>query len=270
MDWIDQYSGNLLACGDDLVSYLTIAGAEADLFRTDYLGVDLIAGDVRELIGGQTAPRVVEDVGWIITPLVDEWIAYGGCPRINDFDAIVPREGRYREAEFTDAAGNPGVYEYAAAVVDHNSPHEARHLVVLPYDLLTVFTAPGWTPPQGYGGWSARDVLLHSVLSHWGDWPPPPGVAPDAPLTVRQYPNPFNPATTIALDLPRSGEVRVKIFDVRGQLVRTLLDERLTAGHHEIVWNGTDGRGAAAASGVYFYELRAAGEVRVGKLALIK
>ena len=57
---------------------------------------------------------------------------------------------------------------------------------------------------------------------------------------------------------------------VRGRLVAKLVDELRPAGYHAVVWDGTDNLGSAAASGIYFYEARTAGEVRVGKMTLVK
>ena len=65
--------------------------------------------------------------------------------------------------------------------------------------------------------------------------------------------------------------MRVEIFSVRGELVRTLLDGvTCDAGAHPVVWEGDNNQGSKVASGVYFYEVRAAGEQRVGKLTLVK
>ncbi len=70
------------------------------------------------------------------------------------------------------------------------------------------------------------------------------------------YPNPFNPATTVRFTLARSGPVRVAIYDVRGRLVRRLVDQHLPAGTHEHTWRGTDLAGEAVASGIYVLRLQ--------------
>jgi flagellar hook assembly protein FlgD len=84
------------------------------------------------------------------------------------------------------------------------------------------------------------------------------------------YPNPFNPRTTLRLDLPASLPVLLTIHDAGGRRVSTLVDERLAAGRHEIPWLGTDAAGRGLPSGLYFYRL-AAGERREGgKMLLLK
>jgi hypothetical protein len=90
-------------------------------------------------------------------------------------------------------------------------------------------------------------------------------------LTLRQnYPNPFNPATTIAFWLPEKVEVVLAVFDVDGSLVKTLVAGLLNTGIKEYVWDGTDSRGNAVSSGVYFYQLRAGGEELTKKLVILK
>jgi len=278
--WFAQGGKNAFMTGDNLVSGLHDAGAQGDAFVAGYLGVVLQAENIHDLIGAQKSPQVAAITGNGIIDRVPRWIAYGGCPRWFRayghsaglfFDAVETSPDAVRLAEYTDPAGNPGVYPYAAAVYHHRPDQNAR-VVMMPVDFMYLYNQPGWAPPAGYEGIAARAIILEDVLTFFGESGSsiPVSVAPDAPLRVTQYPNPFNPATTIALDLPRAGDVSLKIYNLRGALVRTLLDERLAAGHHEIVWNGTDDRGATVASGVYFSEVKAAGEERVHKLALIK
>ncbi|MBE0567563.1 MAG: hypothetical protein IH621_16530 [Krumholzibacteria bacterium] len=83
-------------------------------------------------------------------------------------------------------------------------------------------------------------------------------------------PNPFNPRTTIAFDLAAASAVRLEIFDVRGRLVRSLVDEVLPAGRHAAVWDGADGGGRPAASGLYFCRLRADDYESVMKMTMIR
>ena len=83
-------------------------------------------------------------------------------------------------------------------------------------------------------------------------------------------PNPFNPATTISFQMPRSGEVALRVFDPAGRLVRTLVAGRLEAGSHSAPWDGTDAGGRALGSGVYLYKFSALGETLTGRMTLIR
>jgi hypothetical protein len=73
----------------------------------------------------------------------------------------------------------------------------------------------------------------------------------------QNYPNPFNPSTTISFDIPVSSSVTLRVLNVIGQEVRTLVQGTLSQGRHEVVWNGVDDAGRALASGIYFYDLNA-------------
>lgn len=89
-------------------------------------------------------------------------------------------------------------------------------------------------------------------------------------LSLASYPNPFNPSTTLHLDLPRGGHARLEVFDVSGRHVTTLVDRELPAGSSEVVWHGQDARGQAVSSGVYFARLVHGGEQARQRLLLVK
>jgi hypothetical protein len=83
------------------------------------------------------------------------------------------------------------------------------------------------------------------------------GQIPTPPLALRQnFPNPFNPSTTIEFSLPTTGPVSLIVYDVLGRRVRTLVAGQQPAGTHRIVWDATNDRGGRIASGVYFYILK--------------
>jgi len=69
------------------------------------------------------------------------------------------------------------------------------------------------------------------------------------------YPNPFNPETTIKFNLPYSDNVTIEIFNIRGQKVRRLLDGHMNSGVHSVVWDGKNDAGNATSSGLYFYKM---------------
>ena len=84
------------------------------------------------------------------------------------------------------------------------------------------------------------------------------------------YPNPFNPSTTIAFELPRDMRVQLAVYDVRGNLVATLLNENVAAGRREVLWNGRDRSGQSVASGVYLYQLVTPDGNLAGRMLLSK
>ncbi len=84
------------------------------------------------------------------------------------------------------------------------------------------------------------------------------------------YPNPFNPSTTISYQLPEPESVKLEIFDVLGRHVRTLVDKPQSAGNHSVVWDGRDQRGQKVASGIYIYSMKAGSFFDRRKLLLLK
>ena len=108
--------------------------------------------------------------------------------------------------------------------------------------------------------------------------PASPGTAtaiddPVIPKTFALYqnvPNPFNPATTIRYNVPGGGDVTLRIYDVTGALVRTLIDGAQTPGEQHVTWHGDDDTGRHVASGVYFYRLTAPGFSKTRKMVLLQ
>jgi len=86
----------------------------------------------------------------------------------------------------------------------------------------------------------------------------------------QNVPNPFNPTTAISFVLPKSGRVRLSVYDLRGALVATLLDGVSPAGRRSVPWDGRGRDGRKAASGEYFYRLQTPGGVRTRKMILLK
>ena len=84
------------------------------------------------------------------------------------------------------------------------------------------------------------------------------------------YPNPFNPETNISFDMPQAGPARLDIYNVKGQLVKTLFDGTAAFGRNSMIWNGTDNSGSAVTSGVYFYRLTTTGHSETRKMMLMK
>jgi hypothetical protein len=86
----------------------------------------------------------------------------------------------------------------------------------------------------------------------------------------QNFPNPFNPETTIKYQLAESAPVQLRIYNIVGQVVRTLVSEQQAAGRYQIRWNGTDDRGVAVSSGIYFYQVSAGKFQDVKRLMLLK
>lgn len=98
----------------------------------------------------------------------------------------------------------------------------------------------------------------------------PIGATPERFSVGPNYPNPFNPKTTLRFALPAAAHTTVRVYDVSGRLVKTLVDETLAAAVHTVEWTGRDAAGREVAAGVYFYRIRSGEHEHVGQMALIK
>jgi len=93
---------------------------------------------------------------------------------------------------------------------------------------------------------------------------------PRVPKLAQNYPNPFNVQTVIPYSLSCETDVKLEVFNVLGQKVRTLFRGKQYSGGHEVVWDGRGDDGEALASGVYFYRLEAGGVVLARKALLLR
>lgn len=150
-----------------------------------------------------------------------------------------------------DTPGSPGIG------ADTDPPHAGRSLYYL--------TSTGWQSLP------TIDIMITAYVSE-----DPVGIdhpIGQAPLTFdlkQNYPNPFNPTTEIAFQVPRQSEVRIEIYNLLGQKVRTLLNERREPGYYEVVWDGRNEGGAQVSSGVYLYRMVAGDYMRVRKMILMR
>ncbi|NOX38387.1 MAG: T9SS type A sorting domain-containing protein [Calditrichaeota bacterium] len=87
---------------------------------------------------------------------------------------------------------------------------------------------------------------------------------------LQNFPNPFNPSTTIEYQLPRGGEVTIAIYDIRGREVRKLTFHKQKAGKYRLTWDGRNNHGHPVASGMYFYQIRFEGNILTRKMLLIR
>jgi hypothetical protein len=266
--WFALGGRDLFLTGDDLASSLYGSGSAARTFLEDRMGVTFQDTDVRDNIGGQVAPLVVRTASNPVFTTADSWIAYGGCLSVNDFDRVVPYGGAIRLAQFTAPDGVTTPYPHAAAILN---VHGSGRIVSMSHDLSFVVHPDVKSPaPLGH-----RTRLLQDVLDYFGV-PNCQGTGasdvPDAAgaFAVSAHPNPFNPRVSVDWTLPRPGHLTVKVFDVRGALVRTLHDAVVTATVGRLVWDGRDDGERGVPSGLYFVETRADGAVDVRKVTLLR
>jgi len=147
---------------------------------------------------------------------------------------------------------------YRPRTIDLLDTFSWNDTVLLRFRLYSDGYVNGW-------GWAIDNLVIQDNAV------PAPDHTPSASVNLAQnVPNPFNPSTTISFSVPNEARVKLQVFDVRGHLVRNLMDEIRPAGEQSVVWNGRDERGAGVASGVYFYRLDTGGKSLQKRMLLIK
>ncbi|MFH1279567.1 MAG: FlgD immunoglobulin-like domain containing protein [Candidatus Eisenbacteria bacterium] len=174
--------------------------------------------------------------------------------------------GRERGAGAADGSG--GIVRYdaergrASAFWFSAERGGADEALLLRVEGTDPVVTPRWIEVAGVRGERIRMSLQGTDLAAG---PPPARVAIEGIV-----PNPFNPRTTVRFALPAKGRATVRVHDVRGARVRTLTDEVMKAGRHEVVWEGRNDGGREAASGVYFVRVETAEGAATARMVLIR
>lgn len=257
---------NLLLAGDNLSYDLVVNGTGISNFLSCTAGATYIRDGWEGAPQDTLQPVVVGAPGTKLAP--DPFPIDGGCPGLNQFDALAP----------AICAGGTGrnwlLYpnQLAAAVERRaalGSPGGDSVRAVTAGFSFAVMMSP-----------AQRNLFLWRTVHEEFEEPYcsiPTAVLPSAPSApaalaklLGAAPNPFNPETKIRFELSRGARVRLLIFDVRGSRVRTLLDAPRPAGHHEVGWDGRDEQGRAVATGMYFCRLEADDTSQSRKLTLLR
>jgi hypothetical protein len=159
--------------------------------------------------------------------------------------------------------------------VDTSSTYKSFHVPIIypgaqmPNNVVVTFsiTGPDYMGPT-IGTWALVDsVSIGPVATAVGPMVSSP---PESFSLSQNYPNPFNPVTKIDYTLPEAADAKLEIYNVRGQRVRTLVNDHLPAGVHFIHWDSRDMYGQSVAAGIYFYRLQAGPRTLTRKMLLLK
>jgi hypothetical protein len=271
--------GGIYFSGDDLAQELNgMTTMSSQQFKNVYMPHTLITGDHSTLLS-LSPMGIGEGAGTGIPPSVglfdhgppegmDTIVVYGGCPILTDFDVIAPVgsatiEMCYDPANEDDDT-NPAVIKFdtlnslgnrVATVLSGFSVHNIRD------------DRPQGIPDLADHLWDILTYVPGGLL------PEPVTVTPDLQYVndlSQNFPNPFNPSTTIKYSIKERGHVSLKIYNVAGQLVRTLASREMKPGAHKETWNGVSNAGTPVSSGVYFYKLTAKDYSETKKMVMLK
>lgn len=118
-----------------------------------------------------------------------------------------------------------------------------------------------------------RDIFLGNVIDFFGivnAVEEPVETLPKAFALKQNFPNPFNPITSIAFEMPTAENVCLTIYNILGQSVKTLVNDQRSAGRYTILWDGRDDAGLTVGSGVYFYRMQAGSFTKTAKMVFLK
>ncbi|MCH7548923.1 MAG: T9SS type A sorting domain-containing protein [Candidatus Krumholzibacteriota bacterium] len=171
--------------------------------------------------------------------------------------------------EFTATSDERGFVQHVSGGGRYTFRYQADAMSGSSENVTIYFEAPGFFPDTlvtsvDYGSELCVDAELLPIPTSVDTGTPLPNAL------YANYPNPFNPTTTIRFDMQTAATVKLSVYNIQGALVRTLVVGERGAGIHEEVWDGRDNGGRLVASGVYFYRLEMSGFVRTRKMLLVK
>ncbi|MCH7549200.1 MAG: T9SS type A sorting domain-containing protein [Candidatus Krumholzibacteriota bacterium] len=266
--FIDQHNNlpGLYLAGNSLgAEWFSQTGQAAVDMKSVYMNFGLSTNDHQTLVGMPLNPLAIGQAGGIFDHILgpDTVVAFGGCPIIRQLDVYTQTGGSVVAMAYgndqtrvailnqttTNAVGQSAqvvLQGFSMRFLRDDVPSGVADRVRHLQDVLTYMQTPN-TVPTGTGG----NPGLRNSLS-------------------QNYPNPFNPTTTIDYSLRDRSQVSLKIYNVAGQLVRTLINEVKVSGAHTVAWDGRNGAGQNVASGVYFYKLTSKNFVQTRKMVLLK
>jgi hypothetical protein len=261
---------NLLVMGERLMTDLTFEGAVN--FQTNVLGAELDRSNYYDctggfLGGGVIYPRLIAVAGGCMDGL-ETFCIDGGCPVIQKFD-MLSLLGETSSYALEYETGCESETKYAAICNDDTTLNgQNARAITCAFSMMQVRDCEG-------DGALVRNEFFKKVQNFFLN-----GVNLDitdddtGPKYVtklaQNYPNPFNPSTEIKFSLRNKSKVTLRVYDVSGRLVNTLVDGVLGEGKHSVNWNGINSNGANVASGVYFYRMDTKDYTESKKMILLR
>jgi len=222
---------------------------------------------IRSTDGGQTWTAPVSPVQE--TGANHQFFPWATIDPVTGFIYAVYYDRRYTVGEYTDvwmALSTDGGDSWIEYEISESSFLPESHIFF--GDYINVAALDGHVYPI----WMRMDAGALSIWTALVDIHPSGG--PEAParrIVLRQnQPNPFNPQTRIDFVIPGAANATLKVYDLAGTHIATLIDRPLAAGPHFAQWDGRDGRGQRVSSGVYLYELQAGDQSVTRKMTLVK
>jgi hypothetical protein len=256
----------VLFFGDNIAEeWVTLPGAGAIEVRNEYMNFNLVDGNHTN--SGEPGSPLLTAVGanWIESGVPQQMITFAKRPPTRGFDLLEPTGLAIPAFDHLATSKHYMVTQHTPTA----SSTAAVALAGFGFGAITD-DEPGFPPDRA--PFLRRTIRINSAFGPI----PFPVAAPESPLPTNRldsaYPNPFNPMTTLRYSIDKPGPVTLRIYDVTGALVRTLVSEVQIPRTDGFVveWDGRDDGGTHVASGVYFYSLAAKGFADTKKMVLLK
>lgn len=284
--WLDGGGKKYILAGDEVLgAYYGWPGAPLNIDTVDaphtdfftYMGVDVYYGDINYAASGDNGlpwPMMAVDGDPISGAMFDSVAARGDTAQLmydpayevnesNWLDGVTPEDGfnvaftadPNPESDYTETGLATGIYR--------EDTNLNNHTVFYGFEPLSLNGVPyHWYSATPYGPLTSALNWMGIEPTAIGDETP---TTPDQYTLYSNYPNPFNPTTTIQYELPKATEITLNVYNSLGQKVTTLVSARQNAGMHSVEWNAAD-----MASGVYFYQITAGDFNKTQKMVLLK
>ncbi len=283
----EYYHGGVdIACGDETISigdinqnYIPYEIADVVMFTNYFLmGLEAFGEHVSEAVENSDANRdghtlTISDLVYMIRVVVGDieaaakltsaesrvkyWVDEGVVTVQDDF--VLAATSLTIRGEVTPTLLVDG-FDLA-----YNTEEGLTRIVITP--------SLGSTDIDGFGGSFLGGITHKIVRIELAAYDGSTVIAESVPTDYRlsqNHPNPFNPVTTIGFSLPTRSRMLIRVYNVLGHHVVTLVDDIRSPGDHQVTWDGTDVSGKRVASGIYLYRLEAAGRIETRKMVLLK
>jgi FlgD Ig-like domain len=208
---------------------------------------------------------------------------WGALPLITDYDSIFVDSAKsttslnyhiLKVESITATSDAQNIYQYDSWYASNTSQGIMKGKPVGIEYLGSDYQLVLLSFPLYYMNFTQAQQLVHLILidkfgeltSLYGDI----SEVPERFELLQNYPNPFNPSTVISWQLAVGNQVELKIYNLLGQEVRTLVNERKEAGYHTVEWDGRDDAGTPVSSGIYLYRIKAGEIIKIRKMVLLK
>ena len=275
--------GNLFICGNSIGEDMTNSGAYDDEaadtcgFYESLCGAYLQTGDAECKLGIKQPYWYAIGNGTGGLTSADTFMFHLGCPISVPHDKLrinpTPNEPWSNPVPFLEYVGGYSPGDTLVAI--YNDVTDGGKVVYMSMEMAAMVDS---TSTRGRKGRSQlMSAVLSSLFAHTAQCPHFGGVSDDvvaggsfAYSLDQNRPNPFNPATDIAYSIRDAGKVTLKVYNVRGQVVKTLVDRPMQPGQYYAHWDGTNQHGQLVSSGIYFCKMQASDFSATRKMVLLK